>query len=99
MDALKGRKDLKVLHLSENLIGQVGCDSLADFLEETMLKELDLSRAEVSDDQIAPIASQIEVHPKLCVLNLSKNKIGSKGGELIGQMIANRGCCLTYVTG
>ena len=93
LGALEGRKGLKKINLSENFIGSIGCDALAHFLETTVLKELNLSNTKLNDKAIAPVTAQVERHSMLCVLNLSHNEIGSDGGELIGQMIANS-CCL-----
>lgn len=89
---------LTTLNLSQNAIGRAGYEQIARFLDCCrVLTHLNLSRTNAvnsggNDDALAPLTRAIQSHPSLRVVNLSDNRIGERGGELLGEMLTHPAC-------
>jgi len=89
---------LTTLNLSQNSIGRAGYEQIARFLDCCrVLTDLNLSRTNTvssgcNNEVLMPLTRAIQSHPSLRVVNLSDNRIGERGGELLGEMLTHPEC-------
>lgn len=94
--ARRGGNVLRVLNLSQNVIGVAGCTAIAQFLGLCPhLTHLDLSHTKIDGPaSIAPLTSAIETHPTLQVVKLSYNNLGETCATLVGDMLTQPSCAV-----
>lgn len=78
------------LDLSQNVIDEVGAYSLGEFakLKANSLRQLDLENTRLGDTGVISLCKQLLDHPKLSILNLSKNRITDSGCGAISQLVS-----------
>lgn len=89
--------ELRTLNLSHNAVGTLGCAQIARFIGVcALLTHLDLSHTGVgSSETLAALTTAIEGHVTLQRVNLSYNRIGERGGVLLGDMLTQPTCAIT----
>ncbi|KAF5294681.1 hypothetical protein FQA39_LY02813 [Lamprigera yunnana] len=85
---------IKILRFHRCKMEDDHCQALIQrLLLNKTLTELDLSHCAIQDHGTKCIAKLMTVHPRLEILKLNDNKIGSKGTEAIGWALLEPTCC------
>ena len=90
--ALKGHKQLRVLDLSNNNIGNLGCESLATLLQDpsSSLCTLALDRNSIGNKGAIHLANALKSNTKLAELHLDNNHdIKRDGWDAFAQILCN----------
>ena len=81
-------KKAKVLQLSQNNIGRIGCEHISASLNEKEYKSrieiLNLEDNKLGDTSVGLILDALVTNKTLKILNLSKNYLTDKSGEKLG---------------
>lgn len=84
-------KNVKIINLSHNRIGKVGCQSFDALFrkERVLISELFLSDNAILDNAGCILLGGIIHYGNIRVLNLNKNFLGSKAAQMIRDLLKN----------
>ena len=99
MSGLLQNSTLQTLHMSDSVLSEKDCMSLASFLQqsECQLMVLDISRCSMSDDGVLHLTRALSNNCSIRRLDVSSNPIGDIGAAAFGDVIARNSVLVELV--